>query len=412
MLHHVALTESTPPFWYALGWAVHRGGVSVHDVRLLSVVAGAVLVTIVVLLAAEVAPLPLAALAGVLLAVGAQFTTHGRELRAYELFALLTVGFAVALHRAALSPSPGALVGVGVFAAAGLMTHYFFAFSLAAGLAWLWLEPTARAGRRRGTAAAVAALAACSPWAPFFVDQYRHDHYAWIGPFDFRETLETPLRILSPLIATPATGAMFLGWLVAGAWIAWRRGPLERLIAMLSLAPLVLAGATWASGFDVFAVRNMIGIGPFVVLLALLPMTTVRAPQQVALAAAAAVAAVALFVVGQKPALPFNGIAAALVREGWRPPDSVVVQGGFYDFRSPLEWYLPHFPLLTRERISELRGRPAFAVLDRRGLPRHLVTRAVRVCSYVVVRVRPRAPMRWLPRGVLLTAMEKPTPTT
>ena len=136
----------------------------------------------------------------------------------------------------------------------------------------------------------------------------------------------------------------------------------------------------------------------------LLPLTTVRAPQQLPLAAAVAVAAIALFAVGQKPALPFDGIAAALVREGWRPPDSVVVQGGFYDFRSPLEWYLPHLPLLTRERISEFRGHPVFAVLARRALPRHLVTRAMRVGSYVVVRVRPRAPRRWFPRGVVLTA--------
>jgi uncharacterized membrane protein len=384
----------------------------VHDVRLLSVVAGAVLVTIVVRLTAEVAPLPLAALSGTLLAVGAQFTTHGRELRAYELFALLTAVFAIALHRAALSPSRGPLVAVGVVAAAGLMTHYFFAFTLVAGLAWLWLEPTVRAGRRRVTAALVAALAACSPWLPLFIDQYRHDRYSWIGPFDLRETLETPLRILSPLIATPATGVMFLAWLAAGAWIAWRRGPLERLVATLSLAPLVLAAATWAAGFNTFAIRNMIGIGPFVVVLALLPMTAFRAPHQLALATAVAVAAIGLFVVGQKPALPFNGIAAALVREGWRPPDSVVIQGGFYDFRSPLEWYLPHLPLLTRGRISEVGGHPAFAVLSRRGLPRRLVTRAARVGSYVVVRVRPHASVRWFRRGVVLTAMERSKPTT
>ena len=198
------------------------------------------------------------------LAVGAEFTTHGRELRAYELFALLTVVFAITLHRAALSPSRGNAAVVAASAAAGTLTHYFFAFTLVAGLGWLWFEPTAKESRRRVTEAVVVALAACSPWLPLFVAQYRHDRYSWIGTFDARETVETPLRIFSPTVATPVTGAAFVLWLAVGAWVASRRGPLERLLAMLALVPLVLAGAIWAAGINAFAIRNMIGIGPFV----------------------------------------------------------------------------------------------------------------------------------------------------
>jgi len=407
MLHHVALTESTPPLWYALAWMAHRAGLSVHDVRLLSVVAGAALVMAAVRIAAEIAPIPFAAATGVLLAVGAQFTSHGRELRAYELFALLTVVFAVALLRAARSPSRGRLLVVGVSTAAGARTHYFFGFSIAAVLVWLWLEPEARASRRRITAAIGLALAACLPWLPLFLAQYRHDRYSWIGPFDARETIETPLRIFSPLVATPLSGVAFLSWLLVAGWVAARRGPTERLMTMLALGPLVLAGATWAAGIDVYAIRNLIGIGPFVAVLALLPLTALPAARGLQVAAAVMVAAVALFVVGQKPTPPFNRIAGALVREGWRPPDPVVVQGGFYDYRSPLEWYLPHLPRLVRGRLAGLQNRAAFAVLARSSLPPRMIMKAVRVDDYLVVRMRPRAKRIRLRGAVVITAAKK-----
>src|SRR5437588_9522237 len=48
MLGRVARTESTPPLWYAFGWALRRAGVALVDVRLLSVAAGALLAILVV----------------------------------------------------------------------------------------------------------------------------------------------------------------------------------------------------------------------------------------------------------------------------------------------------------------------------------------------------------------------------
>ncbi|HEY5294724.1 MAG TPA: hypothetical protein VIJ70_04530, partial [Gaiellaceae bacterium] len=77
MLHHVARTESTPPLWYALAWLAHRGGVSIHDTRLLSVAFGGLLAGLVVVLARRVLPLAGAAVAGVLAAVSAQLAWHG-----------------------------------------------------------------------------------------------------------------------------------------------------------------------------------------------------------------------------------------------------------------------------------------------------------------------------------------------
>ena len=97
VLRHVVRTESTPPLWYAVAWLVHLAGVPFVEVRLLSVAEDAVLVAGTVLLAARLVPRRFAALAGALVAGGAQFSAEGRWIRAYELFALLTVALAFAL---------------------------------------------------------------------------------------------------------------------------------------------------------------------------------------------------------------------------------------------------------------------------------------------------------------------------
>ena len=96
VLHHVAKTESTPPLFYELGWLVHRLGVAMQDVRVVSALAGAALAAATVVLARRLLPLWASALAGLAIALGYEFVFHGRELRAYELHALLTVGLVFA----------------------------------------------------------------------------------------------------------------------------------------------------------------------------------------------------------------------------------------------------------------------------------------------------------------------------
>src|SRR4051812_13987563 len=149
LLAHVARTESTPPLWYALGWLIRRAGTPIQDVRLLSVAAGGVLAALVVDLARRVVPLPFAAFAGLFTAFGSQLVAHGRELRAYELLALLSVLFARLVLAEVETPSWARELGLAAVVAAGCLTHYFFAFSVFAVLAWLWLDPGARAVRRR-----------------------------------------------------------------------------------------------------------------------------------------------------------------------------------------------------------------------------------------------------------------------
>lgn len=42
----------------------------------------------------------------------------------------------------------------------------------------------------------------------------------------------------------------------------------------------------------------------------------------------------------------YDELARALVAEGWTPAQPVAVFGSFFRYRAPLEWYLPHRPLL------------------------------------------------------------------
>jgi len=189
MLHRVVRTESTPPLWYTLGWLFHAAGASILDVRLISVAAGGATAALVVLLTREVLPLRLAAVAGLLAALGSSLLAHGHELRAYALLAALATTFAFLLARATRAQRTGNLVALGCCTAAGLLTHYFFCFTALAGLAWLLGEPELRGKRRRPLAALALGGAATLPWLPSALTQYHADRFWWIGPFRLREVV-------------------------------------------------------------------------------------------------------------------------------------------------------------------------------------------------------------------------------
>jgi hypothetical protein len=342
VLRHVVRTESTPPLWYVAGWLVHQAGVPVYDVRLLSVMEDGVLVALVVLLAARLMPLRLAAAAGALVAVGAEFSAEGRWIRSYELFAVLTLALAFALLR-------GSVAAVALFVAAGSLTHYFFLFVVAAAAAWIIVE-----GRRRLLLGVGAGLIPFAAWSPWFVAQYDHHRYSWIGPFDWREVVLTPLRLFTPH-GSLVLGAATTSICAAGAAMLWRRGPEGRLVALFAFGPLVLAAAVWAGGVHVYADRNLIAVGPFLAVagVAALPVVVVAGVVTVATAS---------FVVAQfHPGPQYNRLAHALVADGWRPGDAVAIYGSRSEYRSPLEWYLPGRPTLTNLVVGRI-DEPVFVV--------------------------------------------------
>jgi 4-amino-4-deoxy-L-arabinose transferase-like glycosyltransferase len=372
MLARVARTESTPPLWYSLAWLLHRIGVSIVDVRLLSVVAGAGLAGCVVAIGRRVVPLPAAVVAGLLVAVGGEFVAHGHELRAYELLAFLTALFAWLLLRELEHPRRRTEIAIGIVVALGGLTHYFFAFAVVAAFAWLWLDGAALRVRRQVSIAIAAGPLVAAAWAPVMLAQYHRDRFWWIGEFSLRKVAAVPLRLFTTAYADRAAGlalsVLFVAAAAAGCIRLARVGPSGRLVAALAFGPLVVAGAVWGAGFEIFALRNLIEIGPAVAIAIVAALAAL--PERVAVVAGlATLSLIGVSTLRQAGAgsPPFAQIAHALVREGWRPSDPVAVLGNLFVFRAPLEWYLPHASVLDAGHPVRGVCRTVFVVSPRKG---------------------------------------------
>ena len=372
MLARVARTESTPPLWYSLGWVLHRVGISIVDVRLLSVAAGAGLAGCVVAVGRRVLPLSAAVVAGLLVAVGGELVAHGHELRSYELIAFLTALFALLLLWELEDPRSRTEIAIGGVVVLGGLTHYFFAFAVAAAVAWLWLDPGAVRVRRRATIAILAGGLVAAAWAPVMLVQYHRNRFWWIGAFRLRSVVAVPLRLFTTAYADRPTGlalsVLFVVAAAVGCIRVARVGPSGRLVAALAFGPLVVAAALWGAGFEIFALRNLIEIGPAVAI-AVAALSTAVPVRAAAVAGLALVSAIGVSTLHQEGAgsPPFAQIAHALVREGWRPSDPVAVLGNLFVFRAPLEWYLPHASVLDAGRPMRRVCGTVFVVSPRRS---------------------------------------------
>jgi hypothetical protein len=358
MLHQIARTEATPPLWYAIGWVLDQIGVSPHGYRAMSILAGALLAALTLVLASRLLPLWASILAGVLVAFGWQFVMHGRELRAYELFALASVVFAWVLLRelgAREQLRARHRPGLALAVAFGALTNYFFLLSVAAALIWLWSERELAPERRRIAAQIGIGLIPLLIWSPVLVHQYLGHRFSWIGPFNVRGVIDVYWELFAQHTPT-GSGSLVLPLLllvalVSGCLLLARASVQGRLIALMAVVPVALTTLAWLGGAHIFDPRNLIAAGPFAaVALAALPAALPR-PLGGAVGLAAA-ASVAIGVVASESTLPtpYDRISAALVAEGWKPSDPTVLFGGsadFFAYRSPLEWYLPGQPYLT-----------------------------------------------------------------
>jgi hypothetical protein len=403
LARHVARTESTPPLWYAVGWLWRVAGAPVKDVRFLSVLAGAALATLTFAYARTLLARWPAAAAGALAAFGAELVDHGRELRAYELFAALAVAFALLVRAAARDPRRGRLVALGACVAAGTLTHYFFVLAVVAAAAWLAVDPGVRTARRRVAIALGVGLLAFLPWLPVAALQYHRRRFSWIGPFHAARVLDTPWRWLVP--HDPTSSALHLTVpallalaVLAGAVVLWRDAGEGRLCALLLAVPYGVSAVAWAAGVEIFAARNLLGAAPFAFITLAAGAAAVPARAGVAAAGAAAVLACAV-VQERTPPRPYDRIAHELVAEGWRPGMPVLLYGDFFSFRSPLESYLPGRPTLTAGTPT---ARACAAVLvvagrgpgEARTLRDAALTASRTAGSILVARIEPRAALR------------------
>jgi hypothetical protein len=366
MLHQVARTEATPPLWYALGWLASQLGLSPATYRGLSVLAAALVAGGTVLLARRLLPLWASVLAGLVVALGWQFMLHGSELRAYELFALSAVVFALVLLDERQGPRRRGwrrylLAGT---VACGSLTNYFFLLTVIGALLWLWREwvEARPGGQTPGWLARQIGIGLIPLfiWSPVAVHQYVGQHFSWIGPFTVRRLLAIywELFVRQAYGTTPVlVSVLALGAVLLGCALLIRRPGEGRLVALLAVVPVALSGLVWLAGAHVFDPRNLIGAGPF----AAVAVAALVAALPLRLGYAVAVALTAALTVGvmqdeRTPPTPYNTVSQILVREGWRSRDPIVIVGNlgdFFAFRSPLEWYLPRQPALT---LGELHG--------------------------------------------------------
>ncbi|HYM63360.1 MAG TPA: hypothetical protein VES61_01640 [Gaiellaceae bacterium] len=375
MLDHVRETESTPPAWYSLAWSAHQAGLSVEAVRWLSVLFGGALAALTLLFASRFLPFWATVLAGTMSALAWQLVNRGHELRAYALYALLSVAFALLLESAARRPGRAVLFGLGLTVALGLLTHYFFALALATGLLWLWSSGAARTIRLQVTAAISASILPALLWLPGFADQVENQRYSWVAGFDLLKAAAVystffwnagALYVEADDVAIPAVEAVLrigiLAGVLAGAVALARRPGPARLCALLATVPVLAASVVWLFGAEVFVTRNLLCAAPFAcICLAVFPALV---PRPAALAAGTAI--VALLGVGlvQERTLrppPYDRFATELVANRWTRADVVNVIGGAHQLSylgdvhaisSPVGWYLPGHPVFrpTRER--------------------------------------------------------------
>ncbi len=375
MLDHVRETESTPPAWYSLAWSAHKAGVSVEAVRWLSVLFGGALGAVTLLFASRFLSLWAAALAGTASALAWQLVNRGHELRAYALYALLSIVFALLLERAAQRPGRGALACLALTVALGLLTHYFFALALATGLLWLWTSDTARRARLRVTAALCAGILPALLWLPGFADQVENQRYSWVASFDLLKAVAVystflwnagALYVKADDVAIPALEAVlrvgiFFGVLAGAVALAQRPGS-ARLCALLATVPVLVASVVWLLGAEVFVTRNLLCAAPFAGIC--LAAVSTLLPSRIAVAGGAAMVALLGLGLVQERTLrppPYDELAAQLVASGWTRADIVNVIGGahrlsylgdVHAISSPVGWYLPNHPVFRPARES------------------------------------------------------------
>ena len=226
----------------------------------------------------------------------------------------------------------------------------------------------ARVGCARGAPPARIATVA-SAWGPLLLLQFHQGRFWWIGSFRARTVLAVPARLFTYAYAntTPglAVSAAGLAVVVIGCARLGRASAAGRLVAVLAVAPVLEAALVWAGGVRIFALRNLIGVAPFVAVAAAAMVAAV--PRRLAAPVIAVVLAVLVvpftpFVGASGGTPPYDAMARSLVALGWTPSQPVAVFGDFYPYRAPLEWYLPHRPVLDASRLGSGICRTLFVV--------------------------------------------------
>jgi hypothetical protein len=242
-------------------------------------------------------------------------------------------------------------------------------------------------------AAVAAGLVPLALWAPVALRQYGQHRFSFIGPFSLHGALTTYwLLFVRAQPHTVALPVVLLLAVVAGAVVLARASALGRLWALLAVVPVALGVVICLAGVRIYDVRNLICAGPFAAVA--VAALVARLPRYAAPIACAGLCC--LLVLGyvrsnRVQPVAYDRVARALVAEGWRPGDPIVVYAEPNALWGPLEWYLPGQPRFVALR-SAAGAAPAFVVAARgprwgRVIRDAVAARTVR--SLLVARVHP-----------------------
>ena len=363
VLHLVRVNESTPPLWYLFAHGVDSAvgslgsGATVITLRFISLVESAILVAVTVIWVRRFMAIPQVALVGGMLSFASILVEHRVELRAYTTLALLVVLSGMALQAASRRPTPSRLGLLALADAAGAMTHYFFVFSLAAGIIWIVVSPLKLRVKAQLLLTTCAAMLPLLAWLPSLAAQVRAHHFGFIGPFDAHQLVTVWRRLFVQHMHAGAWAAdLALAFLVVVAVGIWRllRSQHTRLAGLYALVPFAASATLWAFGQNLFDSRNLIGVVPFVAI-AVAAATRLRSKAGgviVTSVGTTALAASLLFTQLPLHRTAYDTVAMRLTTHGWHPGDPVLFFGSPFPDFNPVAWYLPGRPLMVR-------GRPA-----------------------------------------------------
>lgn len=162
----VFLSDTSPPLYYLLLSAWTRlAGTSDGALRLFSALCALACLPLLWLIGCRVGDRTTGLIACALFAFSPPVLYYASEGRMYSLTWLFALGIAwLALRLEREGPRWPLLVAWAVVGAAGLLTHYFFAFVWAAVALWLWLQQVDRRGRVRVALAGLLTGVLILPW--------------------------------------------------------------------------------------------------------------------------------------------------------------------------------------------------------------------------------------------------------
>jgi Dolichyl-phosphate-mannose-protein mannosyltransferase len=351
-LHVIVHRESTPPAFFLLARAADRAATGLKPesraraIRSLSIVFSLGCAVLTFVLAYQLMPLWAAALSGLLISFGSVGVVYGSLSRAYALLAFACVAFALMLERAAARPGFLRLALLAGVVALGSLTHYFFLFTLGAGVLWLLVSGLRGATIARVGAALAVGLIPLAVWSPYWLRQYRNGIYATAPSINFAHFLGLlPSLFTSQAIVSSTsiavTGLVTLAALVSAAFLL--RRPNGRLCGLFLLAPfLTVSLLAWVTGERVYRDRNLIGVAPFAAIA--LAWGCASLPwRRVSYVAGSLVGALVIsgFAYGQIALgrTPYDRIAHEMMRQGFRR-DEPIFWFGSWGGHVPVGWYL------------------------------------------------------------------------